>query len=149
MTGILPNPPDDSPWSLSYGRDRKWLGSDRMREGQFESLYEQMKAMNEQSLFGPGPAGPTARTLSLTDNPQRNPALYPGAFGYPSVMDDPRSKTPDETFGAPRSYRPVEAPRASANHSGFSRQDQPALAGQVEPKPAILPFPKRPGSVFQ
>jgi hypothetical protein len=56
----------------------------------------------------------------------------------------------DETPGLPRTIHPAGTKTVSQNPDMFARQQPPASPpGQVQSPPAILPFPKKPGSVFQ
>jgi hypothetical protein len=122
-------------------------GSTSFYRAQDKSMptYAQMKAINEQLSRG----YPSARLSSAVDNQPRGSSLSPDAE-YLSERDAARGNTPDETVSAPRTFYPAETKTVSQNSDIFARQEPPASPrGQVQSRPAILPFPKKPGSVFQ
>ena len=107
--------------------------------------YAQMKGINEQLSR----AYSSARLSGAADDQPRGSSLSPDAE-YISERNAARGRTPDETAGAPRTIHPAETKTASQNSDKFARQEPPASPpGQVQSRPAILPFPKKPGSVFQ
>ena len=162
---------EDPAWSRSfyhYGSP----GLERMREGQFVPFYEelsswshgffyhptvnadrkrmkqyyaQMKANSEQASQGSS----SERFSSPTDDQPRGSSLSPDSE-YISERNAARGRTLDETPGLPRTIHPAGTKTVSQNPDMFARQQPPASPpGQVQSPPAILPFPKKPGSVFQ
>jgi hypothetical protein len=137
---------DDVSWNRNYFHFGV-TGVQKVQEGQYTSLYEQMKLMNEQATKGASP-------VDLSDNNGSVPRY--GTTGYDSAntfnrTDDAQSRATGQS-AAPnyQAYRPAPTPVVSENADKFARQEPPASPeGQVQSRPAILPFPKRPGSVFQ
>jgi hypothetical protein len=108
--------------------------------------YAELKAVNEQ--FSQEKS--SARLSGAADDQPRGASLAPDAGGYTWPWDVARSRTPEETMSAPRTFHPAETKIVSQNTDIFARQQPPASPpGQVQSRPAILPFPKKPGSVFQ
>jgi hypothetical protein len=135
---------EDPKWSRSVSHHGS-SGLERMREGQFVPFYEEIKSMKEQ----PNPGYSSTRFSSAQDDLQRDSTLSPEAARYASQRGDALGKTPDETVNAPRTIRPAERTTVSQNPDVSERQEPPASPrGQVQSRPAILPFPKKPGSVF-
>jgi hypothetical protein len=162
---------EDSAWSRSFPHHGS-PGLERMRDGQFVPVYEevstwyhgvlhsrpasvdrtresqfyaQMKANNEQSSHGYSPE----RLSSVADNQPRGSSLSPDAE-YISERNAARARTLEETMSAPRTIHFAETNAVSQHPDIFARPDPPASPpGQVQSRPAVLPFPKKPGSVFQ
>jgi len=151
-------------------------GLERMREGQFVPVYEQVSAWSRDLLHHPSSAESRASDKQLAasfalyiktineqssqgysseglssaadDQPHRS-SLSPDAE-YISERNAARDRRSDETASAPRTIHPVETKTVSQNPDTFAQQRPPASPpGQVQSLPAILPFPKKPGSVFQ
>jgi hypothetical protein len=119
-------------------------GLERMGEGQFMPSYEEMKMLNDQS-GGYSSVRPAGAEGSLS----RRPTEVSGTTGYTFPGDIARGRTLDETAIPPRTYQP-ETRTVSQNADLFGPMEPPASpAGQVQSRPAVLPFPKKPGSVFQ
>jgi hypothetical protein len=136
---------EDSAWSRSFFHHGS-PGLERMREGRFVPFYEEIKMINEQ--FSQGYS--SARLFSAPNGLPRDSTLPPGAAEYTSQRDVARGNTLDETGGAPRTIHPEETTTVSQNPDVFARKEPPASTpSQVQSRPAILPFPKKPGSVFQ
>jgi len=121
-------------------------GLERMRAGQFVPLYEEARMINEQASQGYSSARPAGTANSLSHDSM----LTPGVAGYASERDVARGNSPDETGSASWTYHPAETTIRSQNSDRFARQE-PAVSSMVhaKPPPAVLPFPKKPGSVFQ
>ena len=132
----------------------KWPGSFLHRGlpdshgAQDESMptYAQMQAIKEQLGHG----NSSARFSSAADDQPRSSSLSVNPPGYTWQTDALHDRTPDERMSAPRAFYPVETKIVSQNPDIFERQRPPASPpGQVQSPPAILPFPKKPGSVLQ
>jgi hypothetical protein len=136
---------EDSVWSrriFHYGLS----GMGGTQVGQFDPFYDETKAMNQ----GSSQVNSWARPPSVIDDQLRDSRMTPGMAEYNSQLDILRGKTPEATQDAPGAFRPVETRTVSQNSDPYARQQPPASPpGQVQSPPAILPFPKRPGSVFQ
>lgn len=140
-----PDSDQDPAWSRSIFHHGS-PGLDRMRQGQFVPLYEEMRTVNEQS----GQEYSSARLSSASNDLPRDSTLPPAAAGHTSQWDVARGSTPDEPASAPRTFHPAETKSVSQNPDTFARQQPPASPpGQVQSPPAILPFPKKPSSVLQ
>jgi hypothetical protein len=143
--GHFPNPNKDSA-SFRNFLDHGSSGLERIREGQYMPFYEEMKAINEQFSQGYSPA----RLFSAANGLPHDSTLPSGVDGYTWQKDVARGNTPGETASAPRTIHPAETRTVSQNPDRFGPQEPPASPpGQVQSRPAILPFPKKPGSVFQ
>ena len=87
---------------------------------------------------------------SAADDLLRDSKLPPGMVEYNLQIDTLRGRTPEETPGARLTFQLPELKPVTQNSDPYARQEPPASPpGQVQSRPAILPFPKRPGSVFQ
>jgi len=134
---------EDSSWSRNLFH-HGFLGMGETRE----PFYDDVKPMNAE----PSQAYLSVRPSSAADDALRDSKLPPGMVEYNSQVDVLRGKTPEEMLTAPalRPYQPVETKTVSQNPDPYARQQPPASPpGQVQSPPAILPFPRRPGSVFQ
>jgi hypothetical protein len=139
---------EDTTWSHSFFH-HGLSDMDGARDKQIDSFYDDIKAAS--------PAPALAETYSLplpssaSDEMLHDSKLPPRMAEYNLQLDAMRGKTPDETPGARLTFQPVETrPVVSQNPDPYARQEPPASPpGQVQARPAILPFPKRPGSVFQ
>jgi hypothetical protein len=141
----VPDSSENTAWPHSFF-NHGLTGLERMREGQFVPFYEEVNAASQvvnQSL-------PT-RSATAADDLLRNSTLAPGMAAYDAQVDAMRGKTPDGTMAAPRTYYPVPAARVvSPNPDVYARQEPPASpSGQVQSRPAILPYPKKPGDVLR
>jgi hypothetical protein len=122
------------------------LASERIQEGQFVPFYEEMKTVNDQ----PSQEYLSARLASAADDLLRDSTLPPGVAEYNAQRDAVRGKTSDETVNAPRMSRPLEIRPELSLPDAFVRQEPPSSPpGQVQSRPAILPFPKRPGDLLR
>jgi hypothetical protein len=143
----VPDANQDSTWSRGFFHNGL-PDLNPMRTGQFMPLYDQMNVVNEQPSQGASPARP----FGVEDEQLRESVLPPGMAEYNAQMDVMHGKIPDETVvvSTPRMSRPAAASAESQNPDMFARQDPPASPpGQVQSRPAILPYPKKPGSVLQ
>jgi hypothetical protein len=77
--------------------------------------------------------------------------LPPGVAAYNAQLDAMHGKIPDATAMTPRIFRPLQAQEAmSQNVNVYAREEPPpSPPGQVQSRPAILPFPKKPGDVLR
>jgi hypothetical protein len=122
-------------------------GSERMEEGRYQPFYEQMKAINEQPSQGYSPTSLYTAASDLS----RDPSLPPSVAEENLQREFSRGVTPEGMASAPPAYHPPEETRTvSQNNDIYTRPDPPSSPqGDVQSRPAILPFPKKPGSVFQ
>jgi hypothetical protein len=114
--------------------------------------YAAMKAINEQSkeLNEQFSREYSSERLSSASGDQPHGSLLSPDAEYISERNAARARMSDETVSAPRTILPAETTTVSQNPGVFARQEPPASPrGQVQSRPAILPFPKKPGSVFQ
>jgi len=141
----FPDATEDSGWSRSFFHDGL-PDLNPMRHGQFVPLYEEQNVVSQQPNQGYFPARP----LSAEDEQLRESMLPPGMAAYDAQLDAINGKIPDETAPTPHMFRPVDEQAVSQNTDTFARQEPPASPpGQVQSRPAILPYPKRPSSVLQ
>jgi hypothetical protein len=138
---------EDTTWSHSFFH-HELSGVGGTRDGQVDSFYDDVKA-----AATPAPAETYSLPIpySASDEMLRESKLPPRMVEYNLQLDAMRGKTPDETPGARLTFHPVETrPVVSQNPDPYARQEPPpSPPGEVQARPAILPFPKRPGSVFQ
>jgi hypothetical protein len=136
---------EGSRWSRTYYHYGA-AGLQRTQEGPFMPFSEEMKAMNEQAIQNnSSPRLSTAPNDLLRDVASRPNALSPFSSG-----DAARDRLPDETVTTPRTFHPPETRAVSQNSDTFARPDPPpSPRGQVQSRPAILPFPKKPGDVLR
>lgn len=117
----------------------------RMQEGPFAPFYEEMKALNEQSSQGHS----SAQVSNPLNDLSQEAKPFPGAAAYATPWDVAHARTPEETMNAPRAIHPVDTKPVTQNSDVFERQQPPpSPRGQVQSRPAILPFPKKPGDVL-
>jgi hypothetical protein len=121
-------------------------GLQRTTDGQFMPFTEEMRAMNEQATQ----RYLSARPSNPANDPLRDPASPASTTAYSPSRDFSRDRTPDEAMSAPQTFHPAEARPVNQNTDTFSRQEPPpSPRGQVQSRPAILPFPKKPGDVLR
>ncbi len=132
----------------AWSRDFFHQGSSALDRTQEKSMlsYDKMRKINEQLSQEYSSA---RSSITPNDLPPIS-TLAPGADAYASQRDLARSRTQDEPVSAPRTFHPAETTALSLNPDVFARQEPPpSPRGQVQSRPAILPFPKKPGSVLQ
>jgi hypothetical protein len=139
-----PDSDADPAWSRSLFH-HDLTGLERMQEGKFISFSDEIQADNEP----PSQAYSVSRSFNAENNLQRDDTLFPGLTDYNSQRDRMRDPSQDGLL-APRTFKPAETRSVNQNSDPYARQEPPpSPPGQVQSRPAILPFPKRPGSVFQ
>jgi hypothetical protein len=85
----------------------------------------------------------------FSDRLPPNPALLPGAGAFAGQWGDRDRRTSEEMSREPLHYKDEYTNAMSQYSDLFSRQQPLAPPPiQVQSPPAILPFPKKPGSVF-
>jgi hypothetical protein len=136
---------EETTWSRSFFHHGP-ASSGGTREGQFESFYDGVRAASQVPI--------EAYSMALPPNPidtmVRESQLPPGMAQYNLQLDALHGKIPDETQNPRFAFQPVQTRPLSLNPDPYARlAPPPAPPGQVQSPPAILPFPKRPGSVFQ
>jgi hypothetical protein len=135
---------DDSPWARRSSH-QGLFNLNGMHDGQFVPLYEDIAAVNPPPALEISPTRP----FTALDEQVREATLPPGMALYNAQLDTLRGKIPDETAGASQTFRPMEARTVNQSSDPFERQQPPASPpGQVQSRPAILPFPKKPGDVL-
>ena len=116
---------------------------------QTSSFADKIKAMNDQT----SQASMYSRTqpLRVEEDMLGQPKSPYAGTEYTSAWSATKGKTVDETYYSPLPIqttiqRPAYVPQ---NPDVYARQEPPpSPAGDVQSRPAILPFPKKPGSVF-
>jgi hypothetical protein len=116
-------------------------------DGNSRTSDAEMKSVND----GGSQTYTLTRPFNAADELLRESKMPPGMVEYNSEVSTLRGKTPDEAMSQSlRPYHPAETRAGSATPDPYARQEPPASPpGQVQSRPGILPFPKRPGSVFQ
>lgn len=124
---------------------------ERMQKGQFMPFESDMMALDPAAASQRNQGYSSTDTTTTPDNQERNSVQSAGLAAYAAgrVAISPNVADPAAS-GIPQTYRPPARVDAYQNPNVFSRQEPPASpAGQVQSRPAVLPFPKRPGDVFQ
>jgi len=140
-----PDSSENTVWTRSLF-NHGFTGLERMREGQFVPFYDEVQGANQEA----GQGFSTARSSSAADDQLRDSTLSPGVAAYNAQADAVRGKTPDGMTAAPRTIYPVQTQTVTQIPDVYARQEPPASPpGQVQSRPAILPFPKKPGDVLR
>jgi hypothetical protein len=113
--GVYPN--EDPASSRNYFHNGV-TGLERIKEGQFVPLYEQMKMMNDQVT-----AGYSSPQLTIDNGQvQANSTSPYDAESYSGRKNSDRSRTDDHMAYSPRQYHPAEATATSQGVDAFARQ---------------------------
>ncbi|MGP8199857.1 MAG: hypothetical protein ACLQU4_10185 [Limisphaerales bacterium] len=110
-----------------------------------QQRFTQMRGVNRNSLG----EDPSEDSFSVADSLPPGSTLSPATDTFATQWNDKGRRMPEETPRAPLNYKYDYTNTVGQYSDLFSRQQPPASPpGQVQSRPAILPFPKKPGSVF-
>lgn len=137
----------ESGWTHSFFQ-HGFMGMGKSEDSQYNYWSDQTKAIVQQQPVEQ-PAYLRDQLTSAAEDQLRESKLPPGMVEYQAQQDEERGKVRDEPLTL-RRYEPVESRAINAEPNPYARQmPPPSPRGDVQSQPAVLPFPKRPGSVFQ
>jgi hypothetical protein len=141
---------DETPWVQKYFKhELSVIGG--TKDNFYDPYFDQMMKVNQAGQAPDGIAGGAFQDhFDSVEQSVRNATTPAALTEYQEQLDLARGKLQDPNQPVLRHYTPVDTISSYQQPNRYGPMMPPASPpGDVQSQPAILPFPKRPGSLFQ